>query len=223
MRRSKPGQFFRPPTMAGCCKSRDRGTWGAVAIVALAGLALGALTAYAQGWLPAELGSLANSSGSWALAAFLLALLARSPSVAAGCGSVTLLALLTGYVVTNAARGFPSGSRTVLFWGTAALLVGPFLGLGAHWVRYGRDVRAALGSGAMSGVLIGEGVYGLRYIPDTTYPPYWWGQIAVGVLLLGVVAAGRLRRPQAALLALALAVVTATLFVVIYSGSSAFL
>ena len=55
-----------------------------LAVALGAGLVLGVLTAYAQGWLPDELGSLANSSGSWVLVAFLVALLARRPGVAAG-------------------------------------------------------------------------------------------------------------------------------------------
>lgn len=75
----------------------------------------------------------------------------------------------------------------------------------------------------MSGVLIGEGIYGLRYISDTTYPPYWSGQVTAGALLLGAVAARRLRRPKAAVLSVAVATVTAALFVVVYSRSSAFL
>ena len=32
----------------------------------------------------------------------------------------------------------------------------------------------------MGGVLIGEEVYGLTYVADTTFPPYWRGEIVVG-------------------------------------------
>ena len=99
-------------------------------------------------------------------------------------------------------------------------MAGPLLGLGAFWVRFGRDVLAALGVGLISGVLIGEGVYGLRYIADTTYPPYWWGQIGAGLLLLGVVMVRRFRRPAAAGLAVLVTTATASLFVVVYSRSS---
>lgn len=45
---------------------------------------MGVVTAFAQGWLPEQVGSLANSSGSWALLAFLLARLAATPAAAAG-------------------------------------------------------------------------------------------------------------------------------------------
>lgn len=99
-------------------------------------------------------------------------------------------------------------------------MTGPLLGLGAFWVRLGRDVLAALGVGSISGVLIGEGVYGLLYIADTTYPPYWWGQIGAGLLLLGVVMVRRLRRPAAAGLAALVVTGTASLFVLVYSRSS---
>ncbi len=198
-------------------------TVAVVTSVVVVSLGLGVLTAYGQEWLPAEVGSLANSSGSWCLAAFLLAMLASRPRVAAACGVVSLLMLLVGYSVANELRGFAAGTRTLLFWGTAAVLAGPLLGLGAYWVRFGRDVLAALGVGALSGVLVGEGVYGLAYIADTTSPPYWWGQIGVGLTLLGVVVVRRLRRPAAAGLALVVAAATAALFVVVYSQSSGLL
>jgi hypothetical protein len=187
------------------------------ATVGLLGLTLGVLTAYGQEWLPQEVRSLANSSGSWALAAFLLALLATGPRVAAACGALALLALLAGYVLGAGLRGYPSGSALIVFWGLATVFVGPFLGLGAHWVRSGRRTLAALGAGGMGGVLVGEGVYGLAYIADTTYPPYWWGQIAVGVALLCAIAVGRLRSPPLVALSVAVGLVVAAAFVDVYS------
>jgi hypothetical protein len=36
----------------------------------------------------------------------------------------------------------------------------------------------------MAGLLIGEGVDGLTYVADSTYPPYWRAEIAAGVLVL---------------------------------------
>ncbi|HSO52194.1 MAG TPA: DUF6518 family protein, partial [Actinomycetes bacterium] len=70
-----------------------------VALVGFLGLALGVLTAYGQALLPEEVGSVANSSGSWALLAFLLALAATSQPMAAGFGCLTLITLLAGYVL----------------------------------------------------------------------------------------------------------------------------
>jgi Family of unknown function (DUF6518) len=77
-------------------------------------------------------------------------------------------------------------------------------------------VLAALGVGAMSGVLVGEGVYGLRYIADTTYPRYWWGEIVVGLALLGWVALRRLRFLSLVVEAGVVTAVTSALFVVVY-------
>jgi hypothetical protein len=193
------------------------------ATVGLLGLTLGVLTAYGQEWLPQEVRSLANSSGSWALAAFLLALLATGPRVAAACGALALLALLAGYVLGAGLRGYPSGSALIVFWGLATVFVGPFLGLGAHWVRSGRRTLAALGAGGMGGVLVGEGVYGLAYIADTTYPPYWWGQILLGLLIVLAVMVRRLARHGDRALGLGICALTAIAFVAAYSQGSTLL
>lgn len=179
--------------------------------------ALGVLTAYAQGWLPGQIGSLANSSGSWALVAFLLGLVAWSAREAAIIGALSLMALLVGYIVAAGIRGDPSSSGLIIFWGAAALVAGPLLGLGAHWVRSRRDRLAATGIGAMSGVLVGEGSYGLGYVGDTTYPPFWWGEIAVGLILLATAAWWRLDRRRDIALASAVTAVTAAAFVALYS------
>ena len=170
-------------------------------LVGIAGLSLGFLTAYAQEWLPDELGSLANSAGSWALVAFTLALLAVDGRTAVSFGCLALVALLIGYMLGANVRGFASGRSLIVFWGAAAVVAGPLIGLAAHRVRTEHGPMAALGIGAISGVLVGEGIYGLAYIADTTYPPYWWGEIIVGVALLTWVAVRRLRQRRAAALA----------------------
>ena len=186
-------------------------------VVGAVGLALGVLTAYAQNWLPQELGSLANSSGSWALLAFGLALLGPNIAVAAASGSLSLLTLLGGYVVGAGLRGDPSSSAMIVFWVAAGLLIGPLLGLGAYWVKTDSGSRAALGIGAMGGVLVGEGIYGLAYIADTTFPPYWWGEIVAGLVLLLVVVLQRLQEWRVVALAVGVTVLVAGAFVVVYS------
>ena len=192
-------------------------------LVALIAVLTGMVTAVAQGQLPEQVTSLANSSGSWALVAFLLASLAATPAVAAGFGSLSLLALLAGYVVGASILGYPSSARLMIFWGVAALVVGPPLGLGAHWVRQRGGRLAALGAGAMSGVLIGEGAYGLAYIADTTYPPYWWGQIVVGLVLLLAIMVRRLPAREDRALSLGICALTAVAFVAVYSHGSTLL
>jgi hypothetical protein len=192
-------------------------------LVASVSFFLGVLTAYAQGWLPEQIGSLANSSGSWALVAFLLAMLAITPVAGSVAGALSLVALLGGYVVGAGLRDFPSSTSLIVFWGVAALLVGPLLGLGGYWVKDRPGPLAAIGVGAMSGVLIGEGAYGLAFIADTTYPPYWWGSIGVGLTLLLVVAVQRLTGLRDRVLAAGMCAGSAVAFVVVYTqGSSMF-
>jgi hypothetical protein len=186
------------------------------AAVAIVALALGVLTAYAQGWLPQQMGSLANSTGSWALVAFALSLMATSGWLAAVFGSASLLALLAGYLLGAEMQGYPSSTTTVLFWGAAALLAGPLLGLSAFWIKTRRDVLAATGVGAVSGVLMGEGIYGLTQVADTTYPPYWWVEIVVGLILLLAVAWRRLLGVRAVVVSVGVAVLAAVAFVLVY-------
>lgn len=188
-----------------------------LAVVGVSSLAAGALTSLGQTWLPDEARSIANSAGSWALVAFLLALLATTAWVAAACGTEALLALLAGYVVTSIVRDFAVSRSMVVFWTIAALAVGPILGLGAHWLRRGPALLASLSLASISGVLIGEGIYGLRYIADTTYPPLWWGEIALGVAVLVAGAVLWLKGIAAGIGAALTSLVVAGAFVLVYS------
>jgi hypothetical protein len=169
---------------------------GLIIVVAVVGTGIGVSTAYAQAWLPDQLGSLANSSGSWCLVAALLALLATSQLRAAISGALALSTLLGGYVLGAASRGDHASTSLIAFWVLAALVVGPLLGVAAFAVKSKRSSLSAGGAGGISGLLVGEGVYGLRYIAGTTYPPYWWAEIMLGVLFLGWAVTQRLRRPN---------------------------
>ncbi|MFC7326583.1 DUF6518 family protein [Marinactinospora rubrisoli] len=187
--------------------------------VALAGgLLVGMATSVAQGLLPGILHSLANSSGSWSLIAFLLAMLCPRPRVAAVMGVVTLLAMVAGYDVASELRGYATSLASSAFWLVAAVVVGPFLGLGGNAVRT-RSRMAPAAIGAISGVLVGEGVYGLTVIADTTSPEYWWASIAVGV---GVPAWAVVRRfpwVRPALVAVGTTALVAGGFVVAYTAA----
>lgn len=191
---------------------------GRLAGVGTAGFALGALTAFGQGALPGQLSSLANSSGPWVLVACLLALLSVSAGEATAAGALALAALLAGYVVTDAARGYPSSSNLIVFWGLAAILAGPMIGLFAFWIRARRRILAALGSGGISGLLLGEGIYGLAYVRSSTYPPYWWAEILFGVMLLAILAGrGRMSRLDVAV-AVGTAAAISAAFITAYSA-----
>ena len=196
-------------------RGREYGPALRATLVGVLGLTFGVATAYAQAWLPHEVGSLANSVGSWALLAFLLALLGTTPRAAALLGFVALVMLLAGYVLGASVRGDPSSSSLMAFWGLASVVAGPVLGLSAYWVRTDRGRLGAAGIGVMSGILIGEGVYGLSTIVDTTYPPYW-GQIVVGVVILASVAAQRPVQVRRIAVAVACSLLVAAAFVAVY-------
>lgn len=186
------------------------------AAMAVVALTLGVLTAYAQEWLPSQMHSLANSASSWALVAFALSLLATTAGMSAFFGCATLLGLLAGYVLGAGMRGDPSSDALLAFWGLSSVVAGPLLGLSAYWVKTRRDLLTAVGIGAVSGVVIGEGVYGLTQIADTTYPPYWWGQVLAGSALLGFIAWRRLQGVRAIALAVGVAALAAVSFLLIY-------
>lgn len=187
-----------------------------LATTALVASIAGAATAWGQFWLPDALGSLANSSGSWSVVAFVLALRAPRPGVAASSGTIALLALLAGYVLAAAHRGDPSSRSLLVFWGIAAVVAGPAIGLAAHAIARGSTGAAVVGVGSIAGVLVGEGIYGLTVVADTTSPPYWWAQIAVGAGFLAAVSVRRLRRARLVGAACGVTAVVAVSFICIY-------
>jgi hypothetical protein len=180
-----------------------------------AGLALGVLTAYAQGWLGGDLNQLANSAGPWSLAAFGLAALVGGPWSAAVSGTLVLVMLELGYVLGAHLQGHGSARSTVTVWLVTAIAVGPALGLGGHCARFGPRVSAALGTAGLSGILIGEAIYGFIQL---TYPVWETAELVTGVLLLVVLGSRRFTDWRSLLLALAGAAVVAALFVPVFSN-----
>jgi hypothetical protein len=170
----------------------------------LVGLFVGGLTAYAQGWLADGVGSIANSAGPWALAAFLVARRATATRGAVLSAVGTLAMCEAGYALATVVRGGSNSSLTVVFWLTAAVLAGPPLGVAAAWTARtarasvddrSKVVRCALGWGVLAGVLIGEGVYGLARLTDTTNRWYWSVEVALGVAVLAA-SSWRARPPR---------------------------
>jgi hypothetical protein len=190
-------------------------------LVALAGgLLLGAVTAVGQQLLPDVLRSLANSAGPWCLVAFMFA--RRAPTIyrAAATGGLSLLALVGGYFLASEARGYASSTSVLLFWGAAAVTVGPALGVAASWVRRGSGARAAVGAGAVAGVLVGEAVYGLTVVSQTTSAVYWIAEAVAGLVLLVFLGVrGRWGRRRTAT-AVAATAITAGVLLVAYTHIS---
>lgn len=197
--------------------ARGNATSIRILLVALAaGLAIGIATSVAQGSLPEWLAPLANSSGSWCLCAFALALLERGPRRAALVGFASLVAMLAGYALATELRGYPVATSMFVRWGAAAVIAGPALGIGAAWLR-GRDpLRAAAGVAPIAGILVGEGLYGLTVVAATTSVGYWVGELVLGLLLV-VLAAIRLRTLRAIAVMLALSAVATVVFYLVYT------
>ena len=182
------------------------------------GFAVGMLTSFGQAVLPFEMASLANSAGAWSLAAFLLCLCNAVPSRGLLLGFLALAGMLAGYFVATELRGFPTGRSLVLFWGVAAIVVGPVLGVGAAWVRGTERRRVAAGAAAIAGILVGEGAYGLTIVAGTTSPVYWALQVVLGLGIVIWLSATRLREPASIALCIVLTAVVAAALYLAYSS-----
>lgn len=178
---------------------------------------LGGLTSFAQGYLPDAAAPFANSASGWTLlTALLVAWAARDPRArtwhAAVLGAASFVLLVLGYTVAADVRGYVYDPA---LFGVVGLLVGPFVGVGAAWLRAG-GVRAALGTAFLAGIGLGESVYGLTTVVETTGAEYW---VAIGIGSLGLVEvmlARRLRGTLSVTVAAAGTAVVATVFVLAY-------
>lgn len=152
-----------------------------VGAVSAASLLLGMLTFYAQGALPEAWRSFANSASGWTLLTALLVFGSRaSARLAAVLGALSFLLLVLGYTV---AAGLEGLSYSPLLFGVVGLVVGPFIGVAAAWLR-SSGLRAALGTALISGIFLGEAAYGLTVVADSTSPVYWVVIGALGTILL---------------------------------------
>lgn len=193
------------------------GPWARGAGVLVASLLLGGLTSFAQGFLPAAVVPVANSASGWTLVSAALVLWWAAASgartwQAAVLGAASFVLLVLGYTFASDLRGFVY--RPLLF-GVVGVVVGPFVGVAAAWLRR-PGTRAALGTALLAGIGVGEGIYGLTTVADTTGATYW---VAVGTLALGLLVgmlARRLRGAWAVTTAVAGTAVVATLFVVAF-------
>ena len=173
----------------------DVSPWNGAVIAVTVGFLVGAFTAYAEGWLSDGVGSLANSAGPWSLAAFLVAMLTRRPAIAASWAVLVLASCEVGYAIATEVRGGSNASSTVVFWLTAAVLAGMPLGVAAAWTRQGDWwFGASTGPAVLAGVLIGEPIYALSTIADTTTPAYWVGELLTGVAVVALASVRIVRR-----------------------------
>ena len=208
-----------PANLGAASRFSARGNAGSTRVLLVAvgaGLAIGIATSVGQGSLPAGLSPLSNSSASWCLCAFALALFERDPRRAALVGFASLVAMLAGYALATEVRGYPVGTSMFVRWGVAAVIAGPALGVGAAWLRGPNPLRAAAGVAPIAGILLGEGLYGLTVVAATTSVGYWIGEVAVGLTLV-VLAAIRLRNGPGIALMLALSAIASVIFYLVYT------
>lgn len=181
----------------------------AIALIVVAAVATGALTSWAQGALPDQFAPLANSAGTWTVLTVLLVAATRCGPVLGGVlGLLAFYLLLVGYALAAAAQGLSYSVGPASIWAIVAIVVGPFIGVCASWLRPSTDDRlVAIGAAVISGVLIGEGVHGLTRIADTTSVGWWIGSVVVGLGVLGWTTARRLRQRASRTLAITLTAV----------------
>jgi hypothetical protein len=189
----------------------------AAVVVTLAGAVLvGMLTSFGQAG-PQFVSTMANSGGSWFVAAMLLLLVVRPPMRWALPLGVAVLELMhVGYTLASNLRGHPDFLAITNFWVIMAVPAGLLAGAVVVWTLRGETRLRSLGLGLAGATLVGEGGRGLLRVAETTGSAFWITEIVVGALLVGAaVALGR--TPVARVVGLAAGVVGAAAVLTAYS------
>lgn len=176
---------------------------------------LGGLTSYAQGFLPDAFASFANSASGWTVLTAALVYWSRArtgPAAVLGAASFVLLVL--GYMVASQVRGLVYDP---LLFSVVGVVAGPFVGVTASWLR-ATGLRAAFGGALLAGIGVGEGVYGLTVVGDTTSPVYWTLIGVAGLALLAGLLVRRIRGALPVALAVGGTAVVAVAFHIAYTS-----
>jgi Family of unknown function (DUF6518) len=150
-------------------------------LAAAVGLAAGAATEWSVLRLPFSLEPLSNTAAPWVLVAFAVALTARWMGESLVLAVATLVALVLGFYVAEALRGWPVSRHQVEFWSVTSVIVGPLVGVAAGCFQYAGRTAGALGAGALGGLLTGEAVHGLTALRFSSPADYWHAQLVLGV------------------------------------------
>ena len=184
-------------------------------LVVVLSFLLGGLTSYAQGFLSDEFRSFANSASGWTVLTALLVYWSRARTApAAVLGALSFVLLVLGYMVASQVRGFVYDP---LLFSVMGVVVGPFVGVAASWLR-SSGVRAALGTAVLAGIGLGESVYGLTVVRETTSPVYWTVIGVVGLVLLAGMLVRRIRGVRSVALAVGGTAVIAAAFHLAYTS-----
>jgi hypothetical protein len=161
--------------------SRVRVSFRASILAAVVGFAAGAATEWSVPHLSFTLEPLSNAAAPWVLVAFVVALTARRMEEALALAVVTFLALVFGFYVAEATRGWPVSRRQVVFWLVASFIAGPLVGVAADFVRRGGRMAGGIGAGILGGILVGEAVHFLRQPWFLSPHSYWHVQLVLGI------------------------------------------
>ena len=122
------------------------------------------------------------------------------------------------YGVVSRWRGFYYGGGVSSIWNQVALVVGPAAGIAATWLRSPKPLLVALGASAPAAVLIGEGLFGLTVVIDTTSPVFWTIEFAAGIAIVVVTAVRRLRTVPSITVLVGASALGAAMFYLVYSS-----
>jgi hypothetical protein len=164
-------------------RRRRVGRAARLTLAAMVGLVVGAVTELSVPHLPFALEPLANTAAPWVLVAFAVALTARWMSESLVLAVMCLVALVVGFYVAEALRGWQVSRQQVEFWSAASVLIGPLIGLAAGWIRHAGRAAGAVGAGVLGGLLVGEALHGLTALRFSSSAGYWDMQFALGVSL----------------------------------------
>jgi hypothetical protein len=159
------------------------GTAARFVLAVLLGLAVGAWTEWEVLRITFALEPLTNTAAPWVLLAFLVALTARRVEEAVALAVVTLLALVVGFYLAQATRGWEVSHHQLAFWLIASFVAGPLVGLAAGWLRHGGRLLGSVGAGIVGGIFVGEAAYGIRKLTYSSPHPYWRVQIGLGIAI----------------------------------------
>jgi hypothetical protein len=191
-------------------------TWARAAVVAAASFLFGALTFFAQGFLPDAVRSFANSASGWTLVTVLLLTAVRAgPAAAVLLGATSFVLLTLGY---SAAAQLRDLFYDPTLFALVGVVVGPFVGVATSWLRAVHPWQAALGTALLAGIGVGEARFGLTTVADTTSPVYWVLIGAAALALLVAMLVHRIRGVLWKLLAVVGTCLTAAAFVVSYQS-----
>jgi hypothetical protein len=154
-----------------------------ISLAVIVGLAAGALTEALVLRVSFSLVPLTDTAAPWVLVAFALALTGRRRGEALILAVAALLALVLGFYLAQATRGWEVSRHQVGFWFLACFVAGPLVGLAADWSRRGGAIAGAIGAGIVGGVLVGEAVHGIRDFTYSSPHAYWRVQLVLGLAL----------------------------------------